>query len=339
MSFYANMIGMLILILVIPIVSSDQQHLLIENVTYVPRTQDEFKEETKGLRCDDSMHNITYVLNPNSFGTSIGCFSKTPVLKYCLEYNFKNGEVIIQPKLNAPCHDLSITPCEFKYFSPESYKFFECFEKYGGISSPKENQRKINSSKQRELSLNTEIQEVKKMLEQIKFNLTNQNQELKKEIQKQNETINQRDDKIQSLQDDLKILKIYKGLAIFFIAFIILLFSLIGFILFHFRNRKIQGIDISKESQHAINDSSTMPSTDRVDPAAVCLIKYSDKQKQERFDEDQSEVESAVKIIPIPNNVDQPDDTCEIHVGKPLEEDLKMNKRRDKDSVEYPVGM
>lgn len=332
------MIGMLILILVIPIVSSDQQHLLIENVTYVPRTQDEFKEETKGLRCDDSMHNITYVLNPNSFGTSIGCFSKTPVLKYCLEYNFKNGEVIIQPKLNAPCHDLSITPCEFKYFSPESYKFFECFEKYGGISSPKENQRKINSSKQRELSLNTEIQEVKKMLEQIKFNLTNQNQELKKEIQEQNETINQRDDKIQSLQDDLKI---YKGLAISFIAafIIVLLFSLIGFILFHFRNRKIQGIDISKESQHAINDSSTMPSTDRVDPAAVCLIKYSDKQKQERFDEDQSEVESAVKIIPIPNNVDQPDDTCEIHVGKPLEEDLKMNKRRDKDSVEYPVGM
>lgn len=336
MSFYANMIGMLIL--VIPIVSSDQQHLLIENVTYVPRTQDEFKEETKGLRCDDSMHNITYVLNPNSFGTSIGCFSKTPVLKYCLEYNFKNGEVIIQPKLNAPCHDLSITPCEFKYFSPESYKFFECFEKYGGISSPKENQRKINSSKQRELSLNTEIQEVKKMLEQIKFNLTNQNQELKKEIQEQNETINQRDDKIQSLQDHLKI---YKGLAISFIAaFIILLFSfIIGFILFHFRNRKIQGIDISKESQHAINDSSTMPSTDRVDPAAVCLIKYSDKQKQERFDEDQSEVESAVQIIPIPNNVDQPDDTCEIHVGKPLEEDLKMNKRRDKDSVEYPVGM
>lgn len=332
------MIGMLILILVIPIVSSDQQHLLIENVTYVPRTQDEFKEETKGLRCDDSMHNITYVLNPNSFGTSIGCFSKTPVLKYCLEYNFKNGEVIIQPKLNAPCHDLSITPCEFKYFSPESYKFFECFEKYGGISSPKENQRKINSSKQRELSLNTEIQEVKKMLEQIKFNLTNQNQELKKEIQEQNETINQRDDKIQSLQDHLKI---YKGLAISFIAafIIILLFSLIGFILFHFRNRKIQGIDISKESQHAINDSSTMPSTDRVDPAAVCLIKYSDKQKQERFDEDQSEVESAVQIIPIPNNVDQPDDTCEIHVGKPLEEDLKMNKRRDKDSVEYPVGM
>lgn len=332
------MIGMLILILVIPIVSSDQQHLLIENVTYVPRTQDEFKEETKGLRCDDSMHNITYVLNPNSFGTSIGCFSKTPVLKYCLEYNFKNGEVIIQPKLNAPCHDLSITPCEFKYFSPESYKFFECFEKYGGISSPKENQRKINSSKQRELSLNTEIQEVKKMLEQIKFNLTNQNQELKKEIQEQNETINQRDDKIQSLQDHLKI---YKGLAISFIAafIIILLFSLIGFILFHFRNRKIQGIDISKESQHAINDSSTMPSTDRVDPAAVCLIKYSDKQKQERFHEDQSEVESAVQIIPIPNNVDQPDDTCEIHVGKPLEEDLKMNKRRDKDSVEYPVGM
>lgn len=209
------MIGKLILILVIPLVGSDPQHLLMENVTSVPRTLEEFKEETKGLKCNDPMHKITYVLNPNSVGTSIGCFHEIPVLKYCLEYTFKNGEVIIQQKDNAPCHDLSITPCEFKYFSPESYKFFECFEKYGGISSPKENQRKINFWKQRELSLNEEIGE----LVEKEMNLTNEIQELKKEmvrrekdlsklIQKQNETIVQRDDEIQNLQNYLKFYKI-----------------------------------------------------------------------------------------------------------------------------------
>lgn len=338
------MIGMLILILVIPLVSSDQQHLLMENVTYVPRTRDEFKEETKSLRCDDPMHNITYVLNPDSVGTSIGCFYEIPVLKYCFEYNFKNGKVIIQQKYNAPCHDLSITPCKSKYFSPESYKFFECFEKYGGISSPKEYQRKINSSKQSELSLNTEIQELKKLSEQKEIYLTNKNRELKKEmeqreinlnkvIQEQSETIKQRDDEIQNLQDALKICK---GLAIFFIAAFIILVLLVLFIFF--RNRKIKGKTIPKESHHAICNtmqSGTMPRTDRVDQEAVSLIKNNDQQKEEHFDEDQSELESAVEIIP--NDVDQADDTVVLQVDEPLEDDLKMNKRRDTESVEYPV--
>uniref|UniRef100_K1R6J4 Uncharacterized protein n=1 Tax=Magallana gigas TaxID=29159 RepID=K1R6J4_MAGGI len=80
-----------------------------------------------------------------------------------------------------------------------------------------------------------------------------------------------------------------------------------------------------------------MPRTDRVDQAAVSLIKYNDQQKQERFDGDQSKLEIAVEIILIPNNVDQPDDTVVLQVYEPLEEDLKMNKRRDMESVEFPV--
>lgn len=67
----------------------------MENVIYVLRIWDEFKEEIKGLRCDDFMYNIIYVLNLDSVGISIGCFYEIFVLKYCLEYNFKNDKVII----------------------------------------------------------------------------------------------------------------------------------------------------------------------------------------------------------------------------------------------------
>lgn len=67
----------------------------MENVIFVLRILEEFKEEIKGLRCDDFMYNIIYVLNLNSVGFSIGCFYEIFVLKYCLEYIFKNGEVII----------------------------------------------------------------------------------------------------------------------------------------------------------------------------------------------------------------------------------------------------
>lgn len=103
-----------ILTIVILLVSLDSQYILRENVTSVPRTQKEYLEETKDLTCNDPMHNITYVLNPDSVGTSIGCFRETPAFKFCLEYNFKNRKLIIQPKLNAPCDDLSITPCTDK---------------------------------------------------------------------------------------------------------------------------------------------------------------------------------------------------------------------------------
>lgn len=309
------------------------QYLIRENVTSVPRTQEEYNEKTKDLKCNHPMLKITYVLNPDSNKTSIGCFCEKPVaVKYCLEYNINKNVTIIQPKYNAPCKDLSITPCKVKYFSSESYKLFECFEKYGGISSPIENQRKINFLKQRELSLNTEYQELKKKMEQREIYFT-------KVIQKQNETIKQRDDKIQNLQDENDGLKSYKVFAIFSIV-VFLLLVIVSFVVFiYFRNRKSEDKAIHKKSQPAINNSGTTPSTDGGDQAAMSLIKYNDQQKQEHSDEDQSKLEITVVEIPILHNVDQPDDTVELQVGEPLEEDLKMNKRRDKESVEYPVGM
>lgn len=306
------------------------QNLIRENVTSVPRTPEEYKEATKDLKCNHLMHYITYVLNPDSYKTSIGCFCEKHVHgKYCLEYNIDKGATIIQPKYNAPCNDFSITPCKVKYFSSESYKLFECFEKYGGISSPIENQKKINSLKQRELSLNTEYQELKKKMEQREIYFTNV-------IEKQSETIKQRDDEIQNLQDENDGLKSYKVFAIFSIVVFLLLLIvlLIVFIYRYFQNRKSKGKAIPK-SQPAIN-SGTTPHIDSGDQEAVSFMKYDDQQKQEHSDEDQFALENPVVEIPVPHSVDQADDTVELQVGEPLE-DLKMNKRRDKKSVEYPV--
>lgn len=235
-----------ILTIVILLVSLDSQYILRENVTSVPRTPKEYLDETKDLTCNDPMHNITYVLNPDSVGTSIGCFPETSAFKYCLEYNFKNGKLIIQPKLNAPCDDLSITPCTDKYFSPESYKFFECFELYGGILSPKENQRKINFLQQRTHHLTKVIQEL-------------------------NKTIKERNNEIQNLQKETG----YKANAIVFIV----LFSIqsvlfIFFIIFHFR----------KESYPQISNSDTMQSTDNGDQRAS-LMKSDDKEENRDEDQ------------------------------------------------------
>lgn len=271
-SHNANMIENLITlwILVIPLVSSDPQHLLMKNVSSVPRTPEEYNEETKDLTCNDPMHNITYVLNPDSVGTSIGCFRKINAVKYCLEYNFNNtnnSEIIIQPKYNAPCHNLSITPCKVKYFSSESFKFFECFEKYGGISSPTQNQRNINSLKQRDLSLNTEIRELKKKLEQREISYTTEIQELKK--------------KTIDLQNENDGLKTYKYFAISFII-IAVLFTV--FIFFHYRRK----LKIILQNKRLGTRTLSMTSTDNVDQTTVSEMKCDDQQKEE----------TVMKIIP-----------------------------------------
>lgn len=301
------------------------QYILMEKVTFVPRTREEYMDykETKNLKCNHTMLKVTIVLNPVGKKTNIGCFCEKPVaVKKCLEYNENKNVTIIQPKGDAPCNDFSITPCTVKYFSSESYKFFECFEKYGGISSPNENERKINSLKQRELSLKTKIQELNKMLEQREINLT-------KVIQTQKETIEQRDDKIENLQDENDGLKIYKGFAIVLIV-IFLLFFIIVFI--YFRICKSKEKAIVKKDVHFQNcNSGKRPTTGSGDQAAA--LKNNDQQKQEPFDVDEPELEN----ILLPDNIYQAEDTFELQVGEHLEEDLKMNKPRDKESVDYPV--
>lgn len=201
------------------------QYISVENVTFVPRTEEEymFFKETEDLKCNHTMLKVTYVLNPVGNKTSIGCFCEKPVVDYCLEYNINKGMNIIQSKLNALCKDLSLTPCKVKYNSSESYKLFGCFEKYGGISSPIQNQRHINA-------LNTEIQELKKIAN---------------DLQKEN--------------DDLKI---YKWIAIVFIITFILSVLFIVFTFFHFRKIILQKESLQTRTMSLIRtdkgDQATM---------------------------------------------------------------------------------
>lgn len=104
-------------------------------------------EQTKDLKCEQSegrkLH-LTYLISPYLNETRIGCFYEMHVtVKKCLEYNFMgNSVVIMQPSNYAPCGDFNLTPCN-DYSSTKSYELFQCFEKYGGILSPKEKQMRI----------------------------------------------------------------------------------------------------------------------------------------------------------------------------------------------------
>lgn len=125
----------------------NKQYLLQKKVAFIPRNEREFMEQTKFLKCayseGDKLY-PTYVINPFHNETSLGCFPETHVtVKKCLEYNEKNDEIFIQPSILAGCDDFSLTPCKGYYSSTKSYELFQCFEKYGGILSPKEKQMRI----------------------------------------------------------------------------------------------------------------------------------------------------------------------------------------------------
>lgn len=129
---------------VIPFVASPPLlggYLLKDIVTFIPRNEREFIEQTKNLKCAHSegckLH-PTYVISPFHNETRIGCFCEMKVtVKKCLEYNFmRDGTVIMQPSNYAPCGDFNLTPCN-DYSSTKSYELFQCFEIYGGIPPPK----------------------------------------------------------------------------------------------------------------------------------------------------------------------------------------------------------
>lgn len=77
-------------------------------------------------------------------------------VKKCLEYNEKDGKIIMQPSIFARCDDLNLTPCKGNYSSTKSYELFQCFEKYGGILSPMEKERRINQLMERVTEWNQE---------------------------------------------------------------------------------------------------------------------------------------------------------------------------------------
>lgn len=72
--------------------------------------------------------------------------------KWCPEFNpdkpySQNGRV--QSKFTAECANMSVAPCKGIYSVWESYLFFECFQRFGGIPSPMESIQKLKLCEER----------------------------------------------------------------------------------------------------------------------------------------------------------------------------------------------
>ena len=109
-------------------------------VDVIPRNKQEYVHMTQHLNCSNGTVPIYLLHNENE--TVLGCFEDVKITgKNCVELN--NGKV--QKRYNAPCGNFSVTPCVFLYNASESYTYFECFEKYGGIPSPLERTNKFKT--------------------------------------------------------------------------------------------------------------------------------------------------------------------------------------------------
>lgn len=177
-----------------------------EFVTYVPINEEEFRTMTKNIKCEDSDHFPTFALHPEKKKTILGCFPKSHVIGgKCLEYNFNKNKTFLQPKLNAPCGNFHIKPCNFSYSSLDSYKILECFLIYGGIPSFLEQQKKIEFLEERYQNM---TQARKQENEESQRNVTN----LMEQREKLYEKINKKNSKIENLQKENLILKICCGI-------------------------------------------------------------------------------------------------------------------------------
>lgn len=141
---------------------------ILKEANYIPRNYQEYLEMNKHIQCKSSAQKIVYLLDSIKEKTLIGCFHEDFIYgKYCPEYN--SG--IAQPKFKASCANFTITPCPLLYNLSESYFYFECYEKFGAISSPETSQQEIHEMKKREKNFMGDIYEL---------NLTNAN--LEKEL-------------------------------------------------------------------------------------------------------------------------------------------------------------
>lgn len=141
---------------------------ILKEANYIPRNYKEYLEMNKHIQCQSKTQKIIYLLDSIKEKTLVGCFHEDFIFgKYCPEYN--TGKA--QESYKASCANFTITPCPSPYILSESYLYFECYEKFGAISSPKTSQQEIHEMKKREKNFKEDIYEL---------NLTNAN--LEKEL-------------------------------------------------------------------------------------------------------------------------------------------------------------
>lgn len=133
--------------------TSDRDAYFLKETEVIPRNEREYRMLTKDLNCEGNNLNVSYVLHSTEMKTLMVCTpDKNLSGKWCPEFNpdkpySQNGRV--QSKFTAECENMSESPCKGIYSVWESYLFFECFQKFGGISSPLESIQKLKLCEER----------------------------------------------------------------------------------------------------------------------------------------------------------------------------------------------
>lgn len=133
--------------------TSDRDAYFLKETEVIPRNEREYRMLTKDLNCEGNNLNVAYVLHSTEMKTLMVCTPDKKLSgKWCPEFNpdkpaSHNGRV--QSKFNAECANMSVAPCKGIYSVLESFLFFECFQRFGGISSPMESSQKLKLCKEK----------------------------------------------------------------------------------------------------------------------------------------------------------------------------------------------
>lgn len=133
--------------------TSDRVAYFLKETEVIPRNEGEYRMLTKDLNCEGNDLNVAYVLHSIEMKTLMVCTPDKKLSgKWCPEFNpdkpySQNGRV--QSKFTAECANMSVAPCKGIYSVWESYLFFECFQRFGGIPSPIESIQKLKLCEER----------------------------------------------------------------------------------------------------------------------------------------------------------------------------------------------
>lgn len=133
--------------------TSDRDAYFLKETEVIPRNEREYRMLTKDLNCEGNNLNVAFVLHSIEMKTLMVCTPDKKLSgKWCPEFNpdkpySQNGRV--QSKFTAECEIMSVAPCKGIYSVWESYLFFECFQRFGGIPSPMESIEKLKLCEER----------------------------------------------------------------------------------------------------------------------------------------------------------------------------------------------
>lgn len=144
------------------------QYAHARDITWIPRSEKEYLDETQNVTCPLDEKPIYTNLRTNGVNKTVITCDKDGLIngQYCVENNTRG----VQPDFTADCSKFS-PPCNDPYLKSESYKFPECFERYGGILSPKDQEERYEKLLQ---NTTKEHQRLTRQIEDLKGRLQNE---------------------------------------------------------------------------------------------------------------------------------------------------------------------